>query len=582
MSKQNSIATRITRALHRYHARRNAYVKTPKGFVSNPEPRTIGHFARGRQLIAGNFLFAGYLVEAPKTLLWDVPTPDHVFEEEVHGFRWLDDLAAVGDAKARTIAQDWTFDWIKRYGRGKGEGWIPDLTGRRLIRWTNHALFILRGQNKAASDSFYQSIAHQTVFLSKRWRTASAGLPRFEALTGLIYAGLSIEGMADHVTPAIEALSKECDAQVDDQGGIPTRSPEELLDVFLLLTWAASALSEADKTIPDPLMAAIDRIAPTLRALRHSDGGLARFHGGGRGLDGWLDHALALSGSKSVRTEGLHMGFARMTAGRTSIIVDTATPPSGVASYNGHASTLAFELTSGRRPLIVNCGSGASFGETWRRAGRATPSHSTLGIEGYSSSRLGDEKVILGRKRELLTDVPSDVLVEASTLDDGHRLEMGHNGYSITHGLTHARTLDLMVDGRALAGEDVLTTLSEGDQARFDRAMDATGLQGIDYSLRFHLHPEVEAQLDMGGTAVSMVQKSGEVWVFRHDGNAKLTLEPSVYLENGRLKPRGSKQIVLSARAMSYASRIRWSLAKAQDTPVALRDVKQDDLEVTD
>ncbi len=52
----------------------------------------------------------------------------------------------------------------------------------------------------------------------------------------------------------------------------------------------------------------------------------------------------------------------------------------------------------------------------------------------------------------------------------------------------------------------------------------------------------------MGGTAVSLALKSGEIWVFRHDGAAGLSLQPSVYLERGRLKPRAAKQIVLSGR----------------------------------
>jgi hypothetical protein len=63
--------------------------------------------------------------------------------------------------------------------------------------------------------------------------------------------------------------------------------------------------------------------------------------------------------------------------------------------------------------------------------------------------------------------------------------------------------------------------------------------------------------------------------VFRHDGAGEMRLEPSVYLENGRLRPRATQQVVLSGRAMSYATRIRWSLSKAQDTPTALRDVKE-------
>jgi hypothetical protein len=74
-----------------------------------------------------------------------------------------------------------------------------------------------------------------------------------------------------------------------------------------------------------------------------------------------------------------------------------------------------------------------------------------------------------------------------------------------------------------------------------------------------------------------MALKSGEIWVFRHDGNAELTLEPSVYLENGRLKPRATKQIVLSAHVLDYALQLGWTLAKAQDTPHAIRDTHRDE-----
>ena len=54
--------------------------------------------------------------------------------------------------------------------------------------------------------------------------------------------------------------------------------------------------------------------------------------------------------------------------------------------------------------------------------------------------------------------------------------------------------------------------------------MDDHKLEGVPYQIRFHLHPEIEAHLDMGGTAVSLALKSGEVWVFRHDGRQEMTL----------------------------------------------------------
>ncbi|MFY0616420.1 heparinase II/III family protein [Shimia sp.] len=578
MSNPDSISARWTRLMHRVSARAATRARPATGFTSMPEPRTIGLYARGKQLVAGNFLFAGHLVTAPKTSIWDIEVPDDIFAEEQHGFAWLDDLAAVGDALARERAQEWVWRWIDRYGRGQGPGWIPDLAGRRLIRWISHAIFLLRARDSAQSEDFYRSLAQQTIFLSKRWHKTAPGLPRFEALTGLIYAGLALEGMEQHVDPACKALDKECQRQVDAQGGIPTRNPEELLEVFTLLTWAATALKESDRTPSDTHLQAIERIAPTLRTLRHADGGLARFHGGGRGLEGRLDSALAESGNKTRQADGLAMGYARLSAGRTSVVIDASLPPSGASSLNAHASTLAFELTSGRRPLVVNCGSGASFGEDWRRFGRATPSHSTVTIDELSSARLGQEGK--GWREEQLVDGPTNVPIQMSQASDGLRFEGGQDGYVGTHGLTHARTLELTFDGRGMAGEDLLVAMDDSAKLRFDKAMDEGALQGIPFEIAFHLHPEVDASLDMGGAAVSIALKSGELWVFRHDAIAKMRLDASVFLEKGRLKPRATKQIVLSGVAMEYATRIRWSLSKAHETNVAIRDLNRDEMDL--
>ena len=572
MTERAGLSARRTQALHRLHARWAGLARPATGFVSQPEPRSIGLYARGRQLVAGNFLFSGHLIEAPGLSIWDIASPDPAFEDEVQGFAWLDDLAAVGDGAARKKAQDWTWGWIARFGRGTGPGWTPDLTGRRIIRWINHALFLLNGHDRTATDAYYRALSRQTVFLSRRWQTAAPGLPRFEALTGLIYAGLALTGMERHVARARAALARECASEIDAEGGIPTRNPEELLEVFTLLTWAAQALTETGRRPGAAHLAAIERIAPTLRALRHADGGLARFHGGGRGLEGRLDQALASSGVKPAAPTGLAMGFARLSGGRTSVIADAASPPSGQASVSAHASTLAFELTSGRRAMIVSCGSGAPFGPDWRRAGRATASHSTLEIEGFSSSRLG------GSGQDQLTDRARVRLADRVFDPTANQFAMSHDGWVATHGLTHIRHLTLAQDGRHLTGEDRLDAVTPADRRRFEQVMTRTRLQGVHFMIRFHLHPDVDAAIDLGGTAVSLALKSGELWIFRHSGGAELSLDPSVYLEKGRLKPRPSKQIVLSATLQRSEARIGWTLAKAQDTPLAIRDLDRDDL----
>ncbi len=554
-----------------WHASRGPMAQ---GFTSSPEPRSIGLFVRGRQLVAGNYLFAGHLIEAPGDGLWEIEPPDADFATEAQGFVWLDDLAALGDATARSRAQHWTRDWITRFGSGRGLGWTPDLTGRRVIRLIHHAIFLLNGAAQADSTAYYATLTVQTRYLARHWPKAAPGLPRFEALTGLVYAGLSLMGMDGLVEPAVAALAAEADREVDAEGGISTRNPEELLEVFTLLTWAGQALIESGLQIPPPILAAMERIAPTLRALRHADGGLARFHGGGRGLEGRLDQALANAGVKPKLGHGQHMGFHRLSAGRTTVIADVGAPPGGRAGGSAHASTLALELTSGRRPMIVNCGSGGPFGTEWRRAGRATPSHSTLALEGVSSSRFGP------KSGDVLEDRAKVLTVRRMATESGDGVHAAHDGWALTHGLTHARDLALTNDGRKLVGSDTLIALNPQGRARFEKVLTATGLEGVAFTIRFHLHPDCDATLDLGGTAVSVALKSGEIWVFRHDGWAKLSLEPSVYLEKGRLKPRATKQIILSGYAAEIETRIGWTLAKAQDTPLAIRDLDRDELPV--
>ncbi|MEM1234996.1 MAG: heparinase II/III family protein [Pseudomonadota bacterium] len=563
-----------TQWVTKLHARIAGLGQPATAFVSQPEPRSIGHFAKGKQLVAGNYLFAGYLVEAgPGTSIWSLDPPTQTFAEEVHGCLWLDDLAAVADADARRLAQDWITEWVERFGGGHGPGWAPDITGRRLIRWINHAIFLMAGRGEFA-EGYFRAMGRQTRFLARRWSSTTPGLPRIEALTGLIYAGLSLTGMERHVPSAISALGRSCEAHIDGKGALASRNPEELLEIFTLLNWAALALREAGRTPAKAHEAAIARAAPVLRALRHADGGLARFHGGGRGLEGRLDEALATSGIKSDGALEMAMGFTRQVCGRTSVITDAAPPPVGIASYNAHASTLGFELTSGRRPLIVSCGSGAAFGEEWRRAGRATPSHSTLSLEGYSSSRLGERKLRSGRARELLSDAPREVLTERVTTEGAIRQQVSHDGYRHTHGLVHVRTLELTNDGRGLGGEDLLVALNDADRTQLARVY---GEVGLSFAIRFHLHPDCDASIDMAGAAVSIALRSGEIWVFRHDGIAELSVQPSVFLERGRLKPRGADQIVLQGSVKGETTRIRWSLAKAQETPLSVRDVRRDD-----
>ncbi|MCY4181050.1 MAG: heparinase II/III family protein, partial [Litoreibacter sp.] len=432
-----------------------------------------------------------------------------------------------------------------------------------LIRWVSHAIFLMNGQSSDQNKRFFASLSVQAKYLGRNWAATPPGQARFETLTGLLYAGISLDGLADTVLPVSQALARECDSEIDAGGGLSTRSPEELLEVFTLLSWAARAVSDAGHTVQPGHSAALERMAPTLRMLRHTDGGLARFHGGGRGAEGRLDQILESYPAALPEASGQHMGFARLEHRSSSVIVDASAPPSGRSSLQAHASCLAFELTSARSPIIVNCGSGTQLGPDWRRAGRATPSHSTLCIDGVSSARLKS-----GAEGEQLVGGPRRVTAKLDVTGDKSQLFASHDAYLKNYGLTHVRKLELDSTGAVLSGEDTLGSLDEKARARFEAHMDQNALSGVGFSIRFHLHPDIDPSLDMGGTAISLTLKNREVWVFRSAGAVDMRLNRSVFLEKDRLKPRPSQQIVLSSRVMEYGARVSWVLVKAQEAPL--------------
>ncbi len=565
---RSSLGTRARAADNKLQAWRSALAGRIKAITTQPEPRAIGSAARARQMEAGNFLFNGELVEAPNLTIWDVPQPSIHFTFAVHGFEWLDDFAAATDPKARALAQEWLWLWIDRYGAARGPGWYPHLTGRRLIRWISHAPFVLKGRERAESHKFFKSLGRQVAYLAHAWPDAAQGLPRIEALTGLIYAAISLEGAEGLLKGARRGLSKAC-ASLGPDGGVRSRNPEELLEVFTALIWAAHAQREAGHAPDQAHLDAIERIAPTLRGLRLGDGALARFNGGGRGAEGLLDLSLAESGVRSAERAKTMMGYARLASGRTVVVMDAAAPPSGPDGLRSHAGTLSFEMTSGRRPLIVNQGPGDAFGADWRERARETAAHSTVEIDASPMAQFTPLNVFGRADGATLTEGPQVVAVERAVDRSGFWALGTHDGYSAGFGLHHERRLFMSPDGSDLRGEDTLSAQSSRERARFARRRE----QGtLPWRTRFHIHPDVETSLDLGGEAVSLALPSGEVWVFRQSGG-ELSLEPSTYLDRRRLNPRLTQQIVVTAEAMDYASRINWAFRRVEEDGPARRDL---------
>jgi uncharacterized heparinase superfamily protein len=292
--------------------------------------------------------------------------------------------------------------------------------------------------------------------------------------------------------------------------------------------------------MPDPLRQSIDRMVPALRFFRHGDGGLALFNGGQEGEALLLDTILTQADARArPMKRAAAAGFDRMSLGRGIVIVDSGAPAAAGLDRCAHAGIGAFEMSVGRQRFIVNCGAHPGDGP-WRKALAATAAHSTLTVADTNQVELIDGGGV--RRR------PS---VEAARQDtgDGMLLEISHNGYAGL-GLVHRRRLFLGDGGEDFRGEDALI-----------------GATPQRFTIRFHLHPDVQASLTAGGKTALLRLGDGSGWKFRVDAEdlpleADLSLEASVYSGSGSV-PRRSKALVVSGQTRRDRDTVlRWAFRR--------------------
>ena len=525
--------SKITRGLRQAVARlpRPGLSRIPDGPalpVRDPWP---GDSNRGARLLKGEMELGGNaMVLRPGA--WGDAAASPLLRAYAHSFVWLRDLRALGTDAARARARALAADWISS-NQQDSLAWRPDVAGARVAAWLGHFDFFAA----SADDDFRHKLMSRLV---SEARTLSASLPAEEVdaraltgLKGLVAVAVALPGQTAFLTRALRFLPPAIGSQLLGDGCHAERSPAVQMSALQDLIEIRAYLQSAQATPPAALGAAIERMAPALRVLRHGDGGLALFNGSTEETSGLIELVLAQAGRGGRAPAGLtEGGFHRLQAGRTVLLIDAAAPPPHKLDRFAHAGTLSFELSVGRDRLIVNCGAAPGSTTEWRDALRATAAHSTLVIADTNSSEL--QKTGLGRR-------PTKVEAQRQEANGAHWLETSHDGWLEAFGATHRRRLYLAESGDDIRGEDSIEAATPQP-----------------YTIRFHLHPSVTTSLQQDGETVLLRTASGGGWRLRADG-PRLALEDSIYF--GTSEPRRTEQVVLTGYADGPQT-VKWAITR--------------------
>ena len=496
--------------------------------IRDPWP---GDPARGARIMRGEFDHLGG-ARAIKLGGWNDPAGSVLVRSALHGFAWLRDLRSLGSDGARARARALVQDWITAPSHDPIAN-QPDVLGTRIAAWLAHYDFFA-----ASADDHYRQRLMAKLLSDARALAMAIPVEYNDgralcALKGLIAVATAIPDHEALLQRALKFLPGELSRQVSHDGMHRERSPAAHLAALQNLIEIRAMLQAAQAPAPQSLAGIIERMSVALRLLRHGDGGLALFNGTIEVSPSLIEQVLTQSGRAGRMVVALEDGgFTRLQAGRTVVIADSGAPPPKGLDRFAHAGTLSFELSAGRERLIVNCGARPGAISEWHDALRSTAAHSTLVVGDTNSSEI--EPGGLGRR-------VGRVSISRQETNGGQLLDMTQDGWSHTLGLLHHRRLYLAAGGDDLSGEDMM----EGDAP----------YGGV---VRFHLHPNVQANLQQDREAVLMRLPLGSFWRFRAEGGL-LAIEESIYF--GADEPRRSEQITITIPS-DGPQRTTWSFSR--------------------
>ncbi|WP_020590357.1 heparinase II/III family protein [Kiloniella laminariae] len=505
-----------------------------------PSDPWLGNTTRGRNILAGQMELAGQIIHNPAPL-WNPLGAEQEFVKELHCFGWLRDLRAVAGDQARRSARQMVTLWIEDNSSWRPLSWEPSMTGCRLYNWLGHYEFFGSSADIEVRQRLLESVAQQARYLFNCLPAGLTGVELIRAIKGLLYAGTCLPAGEPWLQRALRLLVRELPCQILPDGGHIQRSPHIHLEVLRHLIDIRATLHASGREVPGYIITAIESMSPVLRLFLHGDGGLCLFNDSNEDHGWQIDMVLQRAeGRKQPLMSAPQSGFQRIQSGRILLIADAGAPPPPGLDLSAHAGTLSFEMSIGRERLISNCGVQRHHPQ-WRWAPRATAAHSTATLSETNSAYLTPSNGLARR--------PHNVTCRRDERSGEVSLDMSHDGYLEKFGLVHYRQITVLAKGEGLVGIDTFSPPSSKTQA-----------DKVNFSVRFHLHPDVQASLINGADAILLRLQKGGGWQITCQG-AHLSLEPSIYLgKAGDI--RRSQQVIMSGVTTSNETKVDWNLLR--------------------
>ncbi len=464
---------------------------------------------------------------------WDSKRLSKLWRYNLHYFDFL--LQDPADLEITEKQKIILSKWISENPFGKGTGWEPYPTSLRIINWIKWHC-----HTNSLTETAKSSLWNQIRWLSARPEYHLLGNHLFVNAKALLF-GCALFGL-DEKSPiyrkALNILISELDEQFLKDGAHFELSPmyhslamEDLLDLYQLSSSLPSSFPK------DKILEKYKKGMYWLFYMKYDNQEFAHFNDCANGIalnyndlikyadKIGIEHQVVQSIDYNHFTDS---GFAVLKKNDIHLITDIGKVGPDYLPGHAHADTLSFELAIKGQRIIVNSGTSEYGISNERLRQRSTAAHSTIEVDGKSSSEVWSGFRVARR-------ASVDVLDEK--IDENYFLLLAeHDGY------------------KRLTQQPIHKRYWKVSSGKLEIKDEVSGY-GNSINLRYYLHPEVIVNQNLSEVILST--SSGILLKFESDNVIKV--EKSTYHDEFGLIKNNSCLLITGTTPFTCNVKMIWN-----------------------
>jgi len=513
---------------------RSLLSKTPQQFYFHPNPFLLSSITNYKK-------YSFKISEIDPNILW-IKQKSLREEKDLHSFLWLNLIDRKNDGRS---LQKIIKIWMIKHSKYKRNIWDSSVLSRRIISWILNVDIILNNGLFEFKKNFLISITSQANHLKRNIKFEKNYSKRIEILTALLLSGLVFKEYIENYNIAIKELEKLVKNYFDADGFPLTRNPSDLIFFSKYLILCKECIKDAQQYVPEFLDSIINKNLICIKNILTPSEQVPLFNGGVEEDLQQFNKFIHDLNYKSKNKKNITGGIQTFKFKNSLIFFDVGEPPKKGFSRCYQSGPLSFEYYLDGKKIITNCGFGYNISLKAELLSRLTSAQSTLTLNDTSVTRFERNKLINKIFGNSIKDTFK--VSDLDFIEDENQIESiaSHNGYEKNFGCIYKRKISIDKSTNNLSGLDELIKKKDG--------------KPLNYSLRFHLYPGLNAVKTMSGNSVliQLSKNKSLIFTIKHES---ILLEKSIFL--GGNKILDNTCITVSGNLVNKNKTIHWEIKK--------------------